>query len=108
MSAAQRPEDGHWVDVVVPSPSHSGMGPLLTYRAPAPVKPGTLVRVPLGQRELLGLVWEAPGLSLEGLVCEEPTRPDQISLSINNKKPSRDLGRGESQGSGMDLFCVYP
>lgn len=51
------PEKGHWVDVVVPSPSHSGMGPLLTYQSPTPVAPGTLLRVPLGRREVTGVAW---------------------------------------------------
>ena len=53
--------------VVVTTPAYSGLGPALTYVHDRPLEPGTLVRVPLGQRELLGLVWEAPGLSLEGL-----------------------------------------
>ena len=53
--------------VVVTTPAYSGLGPALTYVHERPLEPGTLVRVPLGQRELLGLVWEAPGLSLEGL-----------------------------------------
>ncbi|MEO0003828.1 MAG: primosomal protein [Pseudomonadota bacterium] len=53
--------------VVVTTPAHSGLGPTLTYVHDRPLEPGTLVRVPLGQREVLGLVWEAPGLSLQGL-----------------------------------------
>ena len=53
--------------VVVTTPAYSGLGPTLTYLHDRPLEPGTLVRVPLGKRELLGLVWEAPGLSLEGL-----------------------------------------
>ncbi|WP_211296918.1 replication restart helicase PriA [Malikia spinosa] len=53
--------------VVVTTPAYSGLGPALTYVHDRPLEPGTLVRVPLGKRELLGLVWEAPGLSLEGL-----------------------------------------
>ena len=53
--------------VVVTTPAYSGLGPALTYVHDRPLEPGTLVRVPLGKRELLGLVWEAPGLSLDGL-----------------------------------------
>ena len=53
--------------VVVTTPAHSGLGPALTYVHDRALEPGTLVRVPLGKRELLGLVWDAPGLSLEGL-----------------------------------------
>jgi len=47
-----------WIDVAVPAPAHSGLGDLLTYRHDAPLPPGTLVRVPLGKREVLGVVWE--------------------------------------------------
>ena len=44
--------------VVVPTPAHSSVGGPLSYRSEAPLAPGTLVRVPLGRREVLGVVWE--------------------------------------------------
>ena len=47
----------HWLAVAVPTPAHSGLGEPLTYRAEAPLPPGTIVRVPLGAREVLGVVW---------------------------------------------------
>ena len=47
----------HWLAVAVPTPAHSGLGESLTYRAEAPLPPGTIVRVPLGAREVLGVVW---------------------------------------------------
>jgi primosomal protein N' (replication factor Y) (superfamily II helicase) len=43
--------------VVVATPAHSGLGLALTYRSECLLSPGSLVRVPLGQRELLGIVW---------------------------------------------------
>ncbi|TSE30540.1 Primosomal protein N' [Tepidimonas thermarum] len=46
------------VEVVVAAPAHSGLGEPLTYLAARPLAPGTLVRVPLGRREVLGMVWE--------------------------------------------------
>ncbi len=46
-----------WVAVVVATPAHSGLGFSLTYRSEQPLAAGSLVRVPLGQRELLGIVW---------------------------------------------------
>jgi primosomal protein N' (replication factor Y) (superfamily II helicase) len=46
-----------WVDVVVATPVHSGLGQALTYRSEQLLAAGCLVRVPLGQRELLGIVW---------------------------------------------------
>jgi len=45
------------VDVAVQTPAHSQVGGLLSYAAPEALHPGTLVRVPLGRREVLGVVW---------------------------------------------------
>ncbi|NMM88862.1 primosomal protein N' [Rhodococcus sp. SRB_17] len=44
--------------VAVHTPAHSALGNLLSYASAQPLAPGTLVRVPLGQREVLGVVWE--------------------------------------------------
>ncbi|MEP6823510.1 MAG: primosomal protein N' [Ramlibacter sp.] len=46
--------------IVVPTPSHSGLRGPLSYRSEFPLAPGMLVRVPLGKREVLGVVWDAP------------------------------------------------
>lgn len=48
------------VQVAVHTPVHSGVGGLLTYTHTTALPPGTLVRVPLGNRELLGVVWDGP------------------------------------------------
>ena len=45
--------------VVVPTPAHSTVAGPLTYLSEFPLAPGTLVRVPLGQREVCGVVWDA-------------------------------------------------
>ena len=51
----------HWLSIAVPTPAHSGLGEPLTYRSEALLPPGSIVRVPLGAREVLGVVWgEAP------------------------------------------------
>ncbi len=47
------------VQVALHTPSHSGVGDLLSYASERPLAPGTLVRVPLGAREVLGVVWDA-------------------------------------------------
>ncbi|MGH8848116.1 MAG: replication restart helicase PriA, partial [Polaromonas sp.] len=47
-----------WLQVVVATPAHSAIAGPLTYRSESPLNPGTLVRVPLGKREVLGVVWE--------------------------------------------------
>ena len=46
--------------VVVPTPAHSTVGEALSYRSELPLAAGTLVRVPLGRREVCGVVWDAP------------------------------------------------
>jgi primosomal protein N' (replication factor Y) len=48
------------LSVVVPTPAHSSLAGPLSYRSEFPLAPGTLVRVPLGRREVLGVVWSAP------------------------------------------------
>ena len=46
-----------WLQVVVAAPAYSAIAGPLTYRSELPLAPGTLVRVPLGKREVLGVVW---------------------------------------------------
>ncbi|MES2910304.1 MAG: primosomal protein N' [Pseudomonadota bacterium] len=48
----------HWLDIVVATPAHSAIAGPLTYQSASPLTPGVLVRVPLGRREVLGVVWE--------------------------------------------------
>ena len=56
-----------WPSVVVATPAHSGVGVSLTYKSELLLAPGTLVRVPLGAREVLGVVWDCPASRPEGL-----------------------------------------
>ena len=49
----------HWLQIVVATPAHSAIAGPLTYRSAVPLGPGTLVRVPFGKREVLGVVWDA-------------------------------------------------
>jgi len=48
----------HRLAVVVPTPAHSSISGPLSYLSELPLAPGTLVRVPLGRREVLGVVWD--------------------------------------------------
>jgi len=50
----------HWLPVLVQTPAHSAVAGPLTYRSEFPLAAGSLVRVPFGTREVLGVVWEAP------------------------------------------------
>jgi len=49
----------HWLCVLVQTPAHASLGSVLSYRSESLLTPGTLVRVPLGKRETLGVVWDA-------------------------------------------------
>lgn len=59
------------IDVAVQTPAHSALGDVLSYGGDAPLPAGTLVRVPLGRREVLGVVWHA-----EARTAEELAAPD--------------------------------
>ncbi|WP_341923140.1 primosomal protein N' [Polaromonas sp. YR568] len=48
----------YWLSIVVATPAHSSVAGPLTYRSEWSLPPGSLVRVPLGKREVLGVVWE--------------------------------------------------
>ena len=54
-------------------PAHSQVGGLLSYRSQQALQPGQLVRVPLGQRDLLGVVWSI-----------SPTAPDLPASSVRD------------------------
>jgi len=49
----------HLIPVLVQTPAHSQIAGTLSYQSAQPLAPGSLVRVPLGRRETLGVVWDA-------------------------------------------------
>jgi primosomal protein N' (replication factor Y) (superfamily II helicase) len=53
------------VAVAIDAPQHAGMSSLLTYESEQSLPPGTLVRVPLGRREVTGLAWDADFAALD-------------------------------------------
>ncbi|MEO8386788.1 primosomal protein N' [Polaromonas sp.] len=62
----------YWLQVVVAVPAHSSIAGPLTYKSELPLTVGSLVRVPLGKREVLGVVWEI--LPDSGALLEMQTR----------------------------------
>ncbi len=48
----------HLIRVLVQTPAHSQLAAPLTYHNVQALAPGSLVRVPLGRRETLGVVWD--------------------------------------------------
>ncbi len=59
-------DDGRRLRVAVDAPQHSGLQGALDYACERLLTPGTLVRVPLGRREVPGLVWP-------GAASDEPS-----------------------------------
>ncbi len=60
--------------VLVQTPAHSQVGGTLSYLSEAALPAGTLVRVPLGRRETLGIVWDAAA-------------PDQPDIEASRLRP---------------------
>ena len=79
-----------WPNVVVATPAHSGVAEGLCYRSELSLAPGTLVRVPLGAREVLGVVWDCPTVAPEGL-SEARTR--EVAGVLDGLPPLNDRWR---------------
>jgi primosomal protein N' (replication factor Y) (superfamily II helicase) len=73
-----------WLSVVVPTPAHSGVAAVLSYRHTGPLPDGQLVRVPLGRREVLGLVWGVLDGPPPGL---EPAQARDVSSVLDALPP---------------------
>jgi primosomal protein N' (replication factor Y) len=70
----------HWLCVLVQTPAHATLGSVLSYRSESLLTPGTLVRVPLGKRETLGVVWDAESAHATGEFDPEKIRSVAGSL----------------------------
>ena len=60
--------------ILVQTPAHSQIAGALSYRSELALPAGTLVRVPLGKREMLGLVWDAPDSGAD----QAPIAPEKL------------------------------
>ena len=76
----------HWIDVAVQTPAHSQVGGLLSYRSPFEVRAGQLVRVPLGHREVLGVVWAV----MDSAPPDRPASALRDVLSVLDDLPPLD------------------
>jgi primosomal protein N' (replication factor Y) len=90
MTELLRPSSVMWLDVVITTPAHSGLGDSLSYWCEQSLAPGTLVRVPLGTRETIGIVWASHESPPAGLLPEQ-TRP--ILGSLDALPPLNDRWR---------------
>jgi primosomal protein N' (replication factor Y) len=75
------------LSVLVQTPAHSGIGGPLTYLSEEALALGTLVRVPLGQRELLGIVWTPPPDTDESFTPDKPMRLRAIAGVLEGLAP---------------------
>ncbi|MFZ4626115.1 MAG: replication restart helicase PriA [Rhodoferax sp.] len=78
-------QPAHRVPVLLHTPVYSALAHALTYLSDQPLCPGTLVRVPLGQRELLGVVWDAAPVGTE--VALDPARLRPITAALLSLPP---------------------
>jgi len=74
-----------WLAVLVHTPAHASMGPVLTYRHHEVLAAGTLVRVPLGARETLGVVWAPTEDEASGEI--DPDKLRDISEVLDTVSP---------------------
>ncbi|MET0312634.1 MAG: primosomal protein N' [Burkholderiaceae bacterium] len=70
--------------IVVQTPAHSQVAGPLTYRSEAPLAPGTLVRVPFGSRDVLGIVW---GEASEGAETLSPAQLRDVAGPLEGVVP---------------------
>lgn len=68
------------------TPAHSQMAGALSYWSPTPLQVGTLVRVPLGQRELLGVVWPS-GSAVTPDTALNPAKLRPITAALDALPP---------------------
>ena len=74
-----------WLAVLVHTPAHAALGSVLTYRHTQALTAGTLVRVPLGARATLGVVWEAADDEASGEI--DPGKVRDISEVLDTVLP---------------------
>ena len=80
----------HRVSVLLHTPMYSPLSGALSYLSDQALCPGTLVRVPLGQRELLGVVWDerptnAPNSA--NVVAPDPAGLRPITATLQGLTP---------------------
>ncbi len=80
----------HWVEVVITTPAHSGLGDTLSYRSEQALAPGSLVRVPLGHRMTLGVVWQCSDAPPAGLA---PEQARDVADTLEGLPPLSDTWR---------------
>ena len=68
--------------VAVATPAHSALAEPLSYRHAQALPPGQLLRVPLGKREVLGVVWAAPASAHGTAPVDDTPEPAAASPAL--------------------------
>ena len=76
----------HLLPVMVATPAYSRISGPLVYQSEQLLPPGTLVRVPLGQRETLGLVWPGQASALPAHQQLKPLTEALIGIPVLSVK----------------------
>ncbi len=84
----------HRLSVAVQTPAHSAIAGPLTYGHSAALPPGSLVRVPLGTRETLGVVWD-------GTPPESTFEVRPLSAALDGLPPLNAAWRGLVQFAAL-------
>ncbi|NDC61698.1 MAG: primosomal protein N', partial [Betaproteobacteria bacterium] len=75
------------ISVLLPTPAYSRLAGPLSYLHTEALSAGTLVRVPLGQREQLGLVWFAPSPERVHPMTEKPQALRPVTEVLDGLQP---------------------
>jgi len=67
------------IAIAIDAPQYAGMSSLLTYESERPLAPGTLARVPLGRREVTGMVWDADFVALDAAELDDAQGPQSVA-----------------------------
>ncbi len=86
----------HWLSVLVQTPAHAQLGSVLTYQNEVLLAPGTLVRVPLGKRETLGVVWDNSTTVATGEI-DPPVDADKVRAIAGTLEGIAPLGAAWQQ-----------
>ncbi|MEG1769457.1 MAG: primosomal protein N', partial [Comamonas sp.] len=81
------------VQIALQMPAHSAVGHLLTYAATTRLAPGTLVRVPLGKRDMLGVVWDDPAAAEDPPAAESTLQLRPVTGVLEGIAPLPDAWR---------------
>lgn len=81
----------HWLSVLVQTPVHSQVSGPLSYRSELALPAGSLVRVPLGKRDMLGIVWDT--VSDDAVADFDPEKIRPISAPLEGLAPLSDHWR---------------